>query len=416
MATWTASTLPTQTCPPSAPKSPAPSHTRGIYENTANYYTAYDTNKPGYGATAEEWWQYYSARPWASGGFVWTGFDYRGPLPFGWPKVLSESGILDNCGFPKDVFYYYQSWWSDKVVLHLMPHWNWPGKEGQDIDVRCFSNCEEVELFLNGQSLGRKPMPKNSHLQWMVKYAPGTLLARGYKGGRQIAEDKVETAGAPAAIRLSPDRAAIRADGEDLAIIAVNILDSQGRLVPDAANLVHFALAGPGAIIGVGNGDPISHEPDVFLPDSGPRAGDRRSTLASRLAAPRFQRPGPSDRAIRQRPRQNPTHRPCRRPGRGHPRNFRPALRPPPRRAVRPGAFPDGWAALLRRPRVQGRAAALPHREGEDSCHAPVAGIGGNKPRPSTRRRLSYRPCEAGCLILLAGLGLAAQGRRRRGG
>ena len=246
-------------------------YTRGIYENTAQYYTAYDTNKPGYGATAEEWWQYYSARPWASGGFVWTGFDYRSPLPFGWPKVISEFGILDTCGFPKDVFYYYQSWWSGQVVLHLMPHWNWAGKEGRDIDVRCFSNCEEVELFLNGQSLGRKPMPKNSHLQWMVKYAPGTLLARGFKGGRQIAEDKVETAGPPAAIQLSPNRAALRADGEDLAVIAVKILDSQGRMVPNTGNLVHFELAGPGAIIGVGNGDPTSHEPDVFLPGTGPR-------------------------------------------------------------------------------------------------------------------------------------------------
>jgi beta-galactosidase len=151
------------------------------------------------------------------------------------------------------------------VVLHLMPHWNWAGKEGQDIDVCCFSNCEEVELFLNGESLGRKPMAKNSHLQWMVKYAPGTLLARGYKGGRQIAQDQVETTGAPAAIQLAPDRAAIRADGEDAGVIAVSIVDSKGRVVPVAGNLVHFELAGPGAIIGVGNGDPASHEPDVFL-------------------------------------------------------------------------------------------------------------------------------------------------------
>jgi beta-galactosidase len=243
-------------------------YTRGIYENTPNYHTAYDTNKPGYGATAEEWWKYFSARPWASGGFVWTGFDHRGPLPFAWPSVINPFGILDTCGFPKDVFYYYQSWWSTNLVLHLMPHWNWAGKEGRDMDVRCFSNCEEVELFLNGQSLGRKPMPKNSHLQWTVKYSPGTLLARGYKGGRQAAEDKVETTGAPAVIQLSPDRAAIRAGGEDAAVIAVKILDRQGRVVPDAASLVHFALAGPGALIGVGNGDPVSHEPDVFLPEA----------------------------------------------------------------------------------------------------------------------------------------------------
>ncbi|MGA2555567.1 MAG: beta-galactosidase GalA [Verrucomicrobiota bacterium] len=244
--------------------------TRGIYEATPHYRTAYDTNAPGYGATAEQWWQYYSARPWASGAFVWTGFDYRGePSPFRWPNISSEFGILDTCGFPKDVFYYYQSWWTDKTVLHLMPHWNWPGKEGQDIDVRCFSNCEEVELLLNGQSLGRKPMPKNSHLRWSVPYAPGTLLARGYKGGRQLAHDQVETSGPPAAVQLSAARAVLRADGEDLALVTVKILDSQRRPVPVADNLVHFELSGPAAIIGVGNGDPVSHEPDVFLPADG---------------------------------------------------------------------------------------------------------------------------------------------------
>jgi len=245
-------------------------YTRGIYEVTPHYRTAYDTNQPGYGATAEQWWQYYSARPWASGAFVWTGFDYRGePSPFRWPNINSEFGILDTCGFPKDVFYYYQSWWTDKTVLHLMPHWNWPGKEGQDIDVRCFSNCEEVELLLNGQSLGRKPMPKNSHLRWSVPYAPGTLLARGYKGGRQLAHDQVETSGPPAAVQLSAARAVLRADGEDLALVTVKILDSQRRPVPVADNLVHFDLSGPGAILGVGNGDPVSHEPDVFLPAAG---------------------------------------------------------------------------------------------------------------------------------------------------
>jgi beta-galactosidase len=242
-------------------------YTRGIYENTTNYQSAYDDNRPGYGATAEQWWKYYSARPWASGAFVWTGFDYRGePSPFGWPNISSEFGILDTCGFPKDVFYYYQAWWSDRTVLHLMPHWNWPGKEGQTIDVRCFSNCEEVELFLNGQSLGKKAMPKNSHLQWMVNYAPGTLAAKGYQGGKVIAEEKVETSGAPAGIRLLPDRAAIHADDEDLSLITVAITDAQGRVVPTANNLVTFELAGPGKIIGVGNGDPISHEPDLFAP------------------------------------------------------------------------------------------------------------------------------------------------------
>jgi beta-galactosidase len=174
---------------------------------------------------------------------------------------------MDTCGFPKDNFFYYQACWSDHPVVHLLPHWNWAGKEGQEIDVRCYSNCEEVELFLNGQSLGRKPMPKNSHLQWMVKYAPGALSARGYKGGQRIAEDKVETTGAPAAVKLSPDRAVIAADGEDLSILTVAVQDAQGRTVPVSENLIHFELSGPGKIIGVGNGDPSSHEPDVYLPN-----------------------------------------------------------------------------------------------------------------------------------------------------
>ena len=240
--------------------------TRGIYENTRTYKSAYDDNKPGYGTVAEEWWKYYAARPWASGSFAWTGFDYRGePSPFSWPNISSEFGIIDTCGFPKDPFYYYQSWWSDKTVLHLMPHWNWQGREGQDIDVRCFSNCEEVELFLNGESLGKQTMPKNSHLQWKVKYAPGTLSAKGYKGGRVIAEEKVETTGAPSGIKFTPDRAVINADGTDLSVITVAVTDAQGRVVPVANNLVKFELSGPGRIIGVGNGDPICHEPDVYV-------------------------------------------------------------------------------------------------------------------------------------------------------
>jgi len=172
--------------------------TRGIYSNDiANGYVAsYDlitTNglphPVTYGQTAERWWPRYSARPWIVGGFIWTGFDYRGePIPYGWPCINSHSGIMDTCGFPKDIFYYYQSWWTDKPVLHLLPHWNWPGKEGQPIDVWCFSNCREVELFLNGKSLGRKTMERNSHLEWMVKYEPGTLSAKGYNDeGKLIA-------------------------------------------------------------------------------------------------------------------------------------------------------------------------------------------------------------------------------------
>jgi beta-galactosidase len=258
-------------------------YTRGIYENTKTYRSAYDDNKPGYGATAEQWWTYYSARPWASGSFVWTGFDYRGEAsPFKWPNISSEFGILDTCGFPKDVYYYYQSWWTDKPVLHLMPHWNWPGKEGQDIDVHVFSNCEEVELFLNGQSLGKKTMAKNSHLQWTVKYAPGTLSAKGYTGGKLIAEEKVETTGAPAIVQLTPDRVTINADGKDVSVFTVSVTDAEGRIVPMANNLVHFELSGPGKILGVGNGDPACHEPDVYLAQSA--AADWQRSVFNGLA------------------------------------------------------------------------------------------------------------------------------------
>ena len=249
--------------------------TRGIYSNdiTNGYVASYDfvtTNglphPVTWGQTAERWWSRYSARPWIAGGFVWTGFDYRGePTPYAWPCINSHFGIMDTCGFPKDIFYYYQSWWTDKLVLHLLPHWNWPGKEGQPIDVWCFSNCQEVELFLNGKSLGRKTMERNSHLEWMVKYEPGTLSAKGYNDGKPIMETKVETTGEPAAVRLEPDRTTINADGEDIGVITVSMRDAQNRIVPTAMNLVHFNLSGPGKILGVGNGDPSCHEPDVYL-------------------------------------------------------------------------------------------------------------------------------------------------------
>jgi len=243
--------------------------TRGIYTNDTGrgYVSAYDDNAPPWAATAETWWKVYAARPWLSGGFVWTGFDYRGePTPYSWPCVNSHFGIMDTCGFAKDNFYYYQSWWSDRVVLHLLPHWNWPGKEGQEMDVRCLSNCREVELFLNGTSFGRQSMPANSELRWKVPYAPGVLLAKGYKDGQVIAEQKVETTGPAAAVKLIPDRASIAADGEDLSIITVAVTDPAGRIVPVAQNHIDFQLSGPGKIIGVGNGDPSCHEPDIYLP------------------------------------------------------------------------------------------------------------------------------------------------------
>jgi len=247
--------------------------TRGIFDNDEErgYFSAYDLNTTHYlnvngvhsNLTAEGWWKYYAARPFMSGVFNWTGFDYRGePTPYKWPCISSHFGCIDTCGFPKDNFYYYQAWWSGQTVLHLLPHWNWPGNEGRGIEVWCYSNCKEVELFLNGKSLGKKAMPINGHLAWNVKYEPGTLSARGYDGAKVIAETKVETTGAAAAVQLAPDRPTINADGEDSSIINVSVTDARDRVVPVADNLVHFEISGPGKIIGVGNGDPSSHEAD----------------------------------------------------------------------------------------------------------------------------------------------------------
>jgi len=239
--------------------------TRGIYGNDKEqgYVSAYDLNFPPWAATGEVWWKIYAERPFLSGGFVWTGFDYRGePTPYEWPCINSHFGIMDTCGFPKDNYYYYQAWWSDKPVLHLFPHWNWAGKEGEEIDVWCHSNLEKVELFLNGESLGVKEVARNSHVAWKVRYKSGTLEARGYKGGKQVLVDRRETTGGPAKILLQPDRHEIRADGEDVSLVEAQVLDKDGRLMPVADNEIVFQLSGPGKIIGVGNGDPSSHEPD----------------------------------------------------------------------------------------------------------------------------------------------------------
>jgi beta-galactosidase len=249
--------------------------TRGIYANDKQrgYVSAYDDNAPSWAHRAEHWWPFFADRPWLSGGFVWTGFDYRGePTPYGWPCINSHFGILDTCGFWKDNAWYYQAWWTTNTVLHLLPHWNWPDKVGQEIRVDALSNCKTVELFLNGESLGKQDMKPNSKLSWQVKYAPGTLSAKGFDAdGKQIAETKVETTGDAAQIQLTPDRATINADGEDVSVFTVSALDDKGRAVPVAQNNIHFAVEGAGKIIGVGNGDPSCHEPDTFIPQSSVR-------------------------------------------------------------------------------------------------------------------------------------------------
>ncbi|WP_462220930.1 glycosyl hydrolase 53 family protein, partial [Ferruginibacter sp.] len=241
--------------------------TRGILEKDSvrAYLPDQDITAPWWASTAETWWKLAGPNDFWLGGFVWTGFDYRGePTPYKWPNINSHFGIMDMCGFPKNIYYYYQSWWTDKDVLHISPHWNhrneW-GKPAKEIDVWVNSNADDVELFLNGKSLGKKDMPRNGHLQWKVKFEPGKLEAIAYKKGKKITA-KVETTNAAAEVVLTPYKTTVLADGKDATVINVSVVDKEGREVPDADNMIKFNLVGDAKIIGVGNGDPSSHEPD----------------------------------------------------------------------------------------------------------------------------------------------------------
>lgn len=241
--------------------------TRGEYtkDSIRAYVPDQDITAPWWASTAETWWKLAGPNDYWLGGFVWTGLDYRGePTPFQWPNINSHFGIMDVCGFPKNIYYYYQSWWTDKDVLHISPHWNWPGKEGQPIDVWVNSNADNVELFLNGKSLGKKEMPRNGHLQWMVNYEPGILSAIAYKKGKQL-QTKIETTGNPVEVVVSPYKTTLLADGKDATVINISVIDRQGREVPDANDLIHFSVKGDAKIIGVGNGDPSSHETDKYF-------------------------------------------------------------------------------------------------------------------------------------------------------
>jgi len=238
--------------------------TRGVYtdDSAYGYVAAYDINKPQWGNTAEEWWKFYDERDWLAGGFVWTGFDYRGePTPYHLPCVSSHFGLMDTCGFPKDNYFYYQIWWRKEPSLYLFPHWNWPGKEGTEIEVWCYCNQDSVELVLNGKSQGVQKVEKNGHLVWRVPYVPGVLEARAFRDGA-VVTSKRETTGPAERIRLKPHLMTVKADGEDVSVVQVEVVDAHDRVVPLADNLIHFSLAGPGTILGVGNGDPSCYEPD----------------------------------------------------------------------------------------------------------------------------------------------------------
>jgi beta-galactosidase len=240
--------------------------TRGIYtkDTIRGYLPDQDITAPWWASTAEAWWSLAAVHPWWMGGFVWTGFDYRGePTPYKWPNISSHFGILDVCGFRKNISYYYQSWWTNQDVLHISPHWNWKGKEGQPVDVWVNTNASDVELFLNEKSLGKKTMPRNGHLQWQVNYEPGVLKAVAHKEGRELTT-QVETTGAPVDVVVSPSKTTMLSNGTDIAVINISVFDKQGRQVPDADNLVHLSVTGDAHIIGAGNGDPSSHEQDRF--------------------------------------------------------------------------------------------------------------------------------------------------------
>src|SRR2546427_1386631 len=223
--------------------------------------SSYDDRKAFWGSLHEESLRPFERYPFLSGMFIWTGFDYLGePTPYGWPARSSYFGIVDLAGFPKDPYYLYQSEWTDRPVLHVFPHWNWA--PGDTIDVWAYSNADEVELLLNGVSLGvHRKEGEVLHLMWRVPYAPGTLRAVAHKGGAVMATAEVKTAGAPARIALAPDRAAIRADGADLSFVTVTVLDRAGIAVPTADQLVRLRLAGDARIVAVDNGDQISHAP-----------------------------------------------------------------------------------------------------------------------------------------------------------
>ena len=213
--------------------------------------------------------------PWVGGEFVWTGFDYLGEPSYDWPARSSDFGIVDLCGFPKDRFYLYKASWTTGPVVHLLPHWTWPGFDGKPIPVWVFTNADSVELFLNGRSLGAKNFPADAgdapaakdrpnrslHLAWSVPYAPGTLRAVAKKNGQTVATDEVQTTGAPAAITLAADRPSIEASGQDLSFIKVSVVDKEGRVCPQADPEVSFTVNGAAAVLaGLDDGDPINHE------------------------------------------------------------------------------------------------------------------------------------------------------------
>ena len=224
--------------------------TRGVYYDEKGRMPSINRTDTTYENLIERGWKFYAERPWAQGLFYWTGFDYRGePNPLGFPAVGSQFGILDYCGFPKDEAFYLKSWWTDEPVLHIFPHWNLAGHEGEHVSLWAYSNCDEVELRVNGKNLGRKAMPQNGHLAWDAVYQPGRVEAIGYRNGKRVMRQLIETTGKATQVQASADRSL------DMSIVRAQLLDTKQRMVPTACDELTITIAGPACILGVGNGD-----------------------------------------------------------------------------------------------------------------------------------------------------------------
>lgn len=240
--------------------------TRGIYikDTIKCYVPDQDITAPWWASKAETWWKLASEKRFWLGGFIWTGFDYRGePTPYQWPNISSHFGVMDVCGFPKNIYYYYKSWWSNKDVIHISPHWNHDGEEGKPINVWVNSNADSVSLLLNGRDLGIKKMPKDGHIEWPVNYEAGKLEAIGHKHGKEISTT-IQTTSQPFELMVSPSKTTLLADGKDVVVLNIAVLDRAGNIVSTADIKIKFSLTGDAKIIGTGNGDPSSYEKDSY--------------------------------------------------------------------------------------------------------------------------------------------------------
>ena len=261
--------------------------TRGCYKSdreNAQVLANYDEEVVPWGQSIRETWDFTRKNDYFAGIFIWTGFDYRGePTPFTWPSVSSQFGIMDTCGFPKDSFYFNKACFTDKPMVHLLPHWNW--KKGESVRVMAVSNCDEVELFLNGRSLGRKTNDIcTDNPEWQVEFERGRISAKAYRNGKCVAKTEQRTAGKPYAICTETNALSVKNDGQDTVVINVTVKDKRGVVVPTADNLIHFDVIGDGFVRGVGNGDPNSHESDV-LPERHAYCGHCQALVTAKTGA-----------------------------------------------------------------------------------------------------------------------------------